>query len=232
MKKIMIVIIAVLLIVFIPKVEAARIVCTGSNMSKMRTKAYKVTVNYEHVSENGERYFLIRIANVEKGLEVRADGHTFENGTNEVEVFEFRKYSNELTTVPIEIYASYGYPCVGELLYTKKLDLPKYNFYSERDECIEYEEFPLCNKWYQGNIADDDEFEIKLEEYIESLKEKEEVKEEKEKDKNIIDKIIDFYVENIVYTGIITIALLGIAVYFIGKKIIDRKNRVKIDFKG
>ena len=73
---------------------------------------------------------------------------------------------------------------------------------------------------------------MKLEEYIESLKEKEEVKEEKEEEKSIIDKIIDFYIENIVYTGIATIAILGIAGYYIGKKVIERKNRIKIDFKG
>ena len=51
-------------------------------------------------------------------------------------------------------------------------------------------------------------------------------------EKSIIDKIIDFYIENIVYTGIATIAILGIAGYYIGKKVIERKNRIKIDFKG
>ncbi len=231
MKKIIVLLVFVLFIVFIPKTDAARIVCSSSNMSKMRSKAYKVTANYEFVNENGDRYFLIRITNVESGIEVRVDGHIFKDDTGKGQVFEFKKYSNELTSVQIEMYAGYGQACVGELLYTKKLDLPKYNFYSEKPECIEYEEFALCNKWYQGNIRDDYEFKTKLQEYIDSLNPKED-KEEIEDNKSFFQKIIDFYVDHIVYTGLITVAVLGVLVYFIVKKLINKKNRVKIDFKG
>ena len=83
MKKIFLGLFLILLLLFIPRVDAARVVCSGSNMSKMRSKAYKVTVNYEFKNDNGDRYFLIRIMNVEKGLEIKADGHTFTNGTGE-----------------------------------------------------------------------------------------------------------------------------------------------------
>ena len=116
-------------------------------------------------------------------------------------------------------------------MYTKKLDLPKYNLYSERPECIEYEEFPLCNKWYQGNIKSYEEFEIKLQNYIDSLKPVEE-KEDKKEEKGILQKLIDFYVEHIVYTGIVTVVVVVGLGYYIVKKLINRKNRVKIDFKG
>ncbi len=231
MKKISLGLFLILLLLFIPKVDAARIVCSSNNMSKMRAKAYKIAVNYEFINNDGDRYFLIRIMNVEKGLEVKADGHVFINGTGDQQVFEFKKYSNELVTIPIEIYSGYGYPCVGEILYTKKIDLPKYNLYSERPECIEYEEFPLCNKWYQGNIKNYEEFEIKLQNYIDSLKPVEEKEKEKE-EKGMLQKIIDFYIEHIVYTGLITVVVIVGLGYYIAKKLINRKNRVKIDFKG
>ena len=40
-------------------------------------------------------------------------------------------------------------------MVSKRLTLPTYNIYSEREECIEYEEFKYCNQWYKGKIESD-----------------------------------------------------------------------------
>lgn len=230
MKKMFVVLIPVFLLLFIPRVYAARIACTNDNMSKMMAKAYKVTANYEFINDDGNHYFLIRITNVEKGIEVRVDGQVFKNTTGEEQIFEYKKYATDFVSLEIKMYSAYGYPCVDELLYTKRLNLPKYNFYSERSECIEYEEFPLCNKWYQGNIKDNEEFETKLKSYINSLNSVEE-NEKSIEGKNIFEKFIDFYVKNIVYTVFVTVIVITGLGYYIVKKLISRKNRVKVDFK-
>ena len=127
------------------------------------------------------------------------------------------------------MYGEYGYACVGEFLYSKKVKLPKYNKYSEYDDCIEYEEFPLCNKWYDGEIDNDDYFYQKLEEYKNSLKPAEKPANVKE-EKNLFQKIIDFYMDNIAFTLPITIILALIIIVLIIRKIIIKRKRVKIDF--
>ena len=49
-------------------------------------------------------------------------------------------------------------------------------------------------------------------------------------EKNIIQKIIDFYTENIIFTVPITIIAVALIIFVIVRKIVRKKNRVKIDF--
>ena len=146
------------------------------------------------------------------------------------------------------MYGGYDTDCVEEFLYKKTIKIPKYNVYSEREECIEYEEFPLCNKWYSGEISGDEFFlkhesedflvdakdklsSTQLTKNIDSLKKTEPEKKEEIVEKNIFEKIIDFYVKYIVICLPITIIIVGVVVFFIVRRLIRRKNRVKIKFE-
>ena len=211
------------------KVDAARELCTSDVLSEMRAKAYKTTFSYElkFDSEN-VAYFEISYANLSEGIEIRYGENVYsydeKNPTGTIKT----SFPNTGETYDIGLYAEYGYPCVGELLYTKKVTLPKYNKYSELEPCIEYEEFPLCNKWYKGEIENEDYFYAKLNEYIDSLKE---IVEEKPiiKKETLIQKILRLYVENLIITLPMTILIFIFILFKVIKNIIRKRNRIKID---
>ncbi len=210
------------------KVDAARELCTSDVLSEMRAKAYKTTFSYElkFDSEN-VAYFEISYANLSEGIEIRYGENVYsydeKNPTGTIKT----SFPNTGETYDIGLYAEYGYPCVGELLYTKKVTLPKYNKYSELEDCIEYEEFPLCNKWYSGEIENEDYFYSKLEEYVRSLIPEEEEEEEK-KEESFIQKLVRLYIENLMITLPLTLLLVAVIVIIIIRRMIRKKNRVKI----
>ena len=222
------ILIIALFLIAIPKVDAARILCTTSNYSDMKAKAYKTNFSYEFIqTEDNDYYFEIYATGLPEGVEISYGGitYSYKEGKNVIQLlprFEGGK------TYSFNLYAATGYPCVGELLYTKKITLPKFNTYSLYRECVEYEEFPLCHKWYKGEIKSYDDFHKKLDAYIKSL-EKEDKPQEQPKEKNIFEKIIEFYVNNLVITVPLTIIVVGGIVFIVIRKIYLKKNRVKID---
>lgn len=214
------------------KVDAIEL-CSKKEKSKLRTKAYSVTLGYtfhneDELFEKGEQpYFEILISNIPEGIEVKAGGYTLVHDKTRI-TYSIKELAINGLTFEAKVYSAKNNTCGGELFATKKINLPKYNPYSRRDECIEYEEFEMCNMWYKGTIENEGEFNKALNEYIESLKPKEE--EVQKENKNIFEKIIDFYLNNKIVTVPLTvIAVLGIG-YVVVIKIIKRKKRVKIDF--
>ena len=45
---------------------------------------------------------------------------------------------------PIKVYASDKTNCSGELITTRYLNIPYYNFYSTREECKNYQKYNIC----------------------------------------------------------------------------------------
>ena len=209
---------------------AARQICSTRAYSDLRTKAYGVSFSYElKFSEDKIPYFELSYSGLKEGVELRVGENSYTYSENGASGKISTTFQNTGATYEFSMYGEYGYACVGEFLYSKKVKLPKYNKYSEYDDCIEYEEFPLCNKWYDGEIDNDDYFYQKLEEYKNSLKPAEKPANVKE-EKNLFQKIIDFYMDNIAFTLPITIILALIIIVLIIRKIIIKRKRVKIDF--
>ena len=205
------------------KVEA---LCTSKKFSNLKMTAYKTEVSYELKFDNNHNaYFELTVNNVDSSLLVKFNGQLYkpENGTVKIP----SRVSGGIT-YEIKLYGGYDTGCKEEYLYTKKITLPKYNKYSEREECIEYEEFVMCNKWYAKEIVNDEAFEEELNKYKASLTE-EEKEEKKEESKNIFEKIIEFYTDNKIITIPITIIIVGFILYKVVISIIRRKNRVKLD---
>ena len=204
-----------LFIIAIPKVDAARVLCSTANYSDMKAKAYKTNFSYElKFTEDGSHYFKIYMTNLQEGIELHFNDVTYSYEPSKKYITLIPDFDGG-KTYTFNLYASSGYPCVGELLYTKRFQIPKYNTYSTSEACIEYEEFPLCNKWYQGDIPNYNYFLEKLNEYKKSLEQQEEKIEEPKKEKNIFEKIIDFYMSNIVITGPITVLIVGTTTFII-----------------
>lgn len=229
-KKLLILLLAVIFLGTTEQVNAARVVCTKSRLSQLKTLAYQVTANYElHTPDFGEGYFTITLSNLSPGIigEYGPEEYRYEEGKD---FYLMQGAFEGGQTISISFYVDEDMPCVGEFLFEKKVTLPKYNVYSSMSECIEYEEFPLCNKWYQGKIESIDDFKMQLIEYKESLNKKPHNNDKKE-EKGIIEKIVDFYNEHIIITGPITfVAVVGLGYYGV-RKYINKKKRAKISFK-
>lgn len=211
-------------------VYAARKTCTTRTYSELRAKAYAVNFSYElKFDEWNTPYFEVSYTGLKEGIELRAGENSYTYSENGASGKISTYFQNTGATYEFSMYGEYGYACVGELLYTKKVKLPKYNKYSEYDVCIDYEEFPLCGRWYDGEITNDDYFYQKLEEYKNSLKPIEE-NDTKDDKKTFIQKIIDFYIDNIAYTLPVTIILALLIFVLIIVKIIKKRKRVKIDY--
>ena len=223
----------ILLIIFILMmmpvgVKAARIPCTTKNFSKLKALTYDVKLSYDLIkNEDNQTVFRINIANLKEELEVRYGNITI-NYDPEKPVQEVTTLSGGGFKYMVDIYVTEGLEraCVGEKLATKSIDVPKYNYYSERDECIDYEKFYLCNKWYKGDIPSEKYFLDELEKYIGKNIEEEPEKPEKY---NIIDRIIDFYKDYPLLAITLTVVIVGAITFVIVRNIIRRKNRIKLD---
>ena len=203
--------------------------CTTKKYSDLKMTAYKSTVSYDlKFDEYHNYYFLLTVNNVEENIFVKFDGHIYEPDKNGVVELPEKVYGGE--TYEVYLYAGYDTACAEEYLYTKRITVPKYNVYSERDECIEYEEFYLCNKWYAGKIINEEDFLNRLDSYIQSLKKKS-TDIPKTNNKGIIQQIIDFYTDNKIITIPITVLIILFVLYKVVIRIIRRRNRIKLNNK-
>lgn len=228
MKKNKLLFLALFFVMFFPfRVDAASI-CTGKKLSDLRAKAYKAElVPEQKFDQNHNSYFEVTVHNVDKDILVIYEGSVYE--VDSTGTVKLDSIFNGGITYEVGLYGGYDTDCAEEYLYTKKIELPKYNVYSEREECIDYEEFALCNKWYAGDIPDEKYFIDQLELYKESLMVKEEPK-PKEKDKNIFEQFIDFYLENKNITIPVTIVIVIILIVIVVRNIIRRRKRIKLKF--
>ena len=228
MNKKVIILMITFLIVFLPSKVNASNICNTTKYDNLKKEAYQIQFNYELKFDKGHNpYFELTAYNVSPDIIIIFDGNEYVGDKNNqikfLNAFESgKKYE-------MKMYGGTDTSCAEQYIYKKTVEFPKYNSYSERDECIEYEEFPLCNKWYKGEITDDNYFEEKLEEYKKSL-EKGEEKKEVIKEKSIIDQIIDFYLNNLIITVPLTILFVLVIIVIIIRKIIRKKKRVKLEF--
>ncbi len=227
MKKIKYLLIVFLLLIIPYKVNASNI-CTSTKYNKLKTLAYKTEITYElKFDENHNAYFEVTVLNMTDDLILQYNSAIYEANESGRIVLDTRFPGG--ATYELRFYGGYSNSCVEQYVYTKKITLPTYNVYSERDECIEYEEFPLCNKYYSGKIESEEQFLLLLESYKESL-EKEVVDLNKD-NRSIFEKFIDFYKDNIFIALPITILIIVIIGYAVTKKLILRKKRTKIDIE-
>ena len=217
----------VLLLLLVPfNVNAANI-CNASRHNALKAKAYKIDLSYElKFDEEHNPYFEITVMNMTDELMLKFAGTTYK--ASETGMFVLDDKLEGGNTYKFNFYGGYGNVCVEQFVYSKSIKLPKYNIYSEREECIEYEDFPLCNKWYPKEIGSDNDFLEALEIYKDSLVDNKPIDLDKD-DSTFFEKVIDFYLNHIILTLPLTIIIVGGFIYLIIKKIVNKKKRVKIN---
>ena len=220
--------ILIIFLMIIPTFVNASNICTSSKYNKLKALAYKTDVTYElKFDEKHNAYFEVIVLNMSEDLILQYNSVIYEANDSGRITLESRFVGGE--TYELRFYGGYNNSCVEQYVYSKKVKIPNYNIYSERDECIEYEEFPLCNKYYSGRINSEEDFLDALDLYKKSLEK--EVVDLNEDNRTIFEKLIDYYIENIIITLPITIIIVLVVGYIIVKKIILRKKRVKVNIE-
>lgn len=159
--------ISILFFVLPFSVNAANL-CTESKYNALKQKASKVEANWNlKFDEKNNAYFEVSFNNVDDDLLLLYNNVYYEPSNSKIELVTLLEGGN---TYEFNFYGGYDNPCVEEYLYTKKLEIPKYNKFSEMKECSEYTEWDLCDKWYSGYIESEEDFYNKLEEYKEKIK--------------------------------------------------------------
>lgn len=228
----------VLPFMFVTKAEAVeyesieKYICSESNRYKLINKVSKVKLSYEFVNDLTKEeidsgygpYFKVKVANMAEDVTLKMDAYTY-TLKKDGDYFELKqRFSYYGGKVELPFYGGSNTPCFNEYISTKSITLPKYNVYSEKEECIEYEEFPMCNKFYSKEIESEKVFYEKLEEYKKNISGE---KQKREK-VNVIDQIFSFIEDHQVLCAAIGLILIVLVILIIVRKIRRRMKRTKI----
>ena len=227
MKNKILYLLALLLLIIPFKVDA--VLCTSKAYGDLKRKAFNAQVSWElKFDANHQAYFEATVFNLDKDIILIFNDVDYEPTDGSTVVIPTMLEGGR--TYEFKFYGGYDSACVEEYLYIRKLEIPKYNYYSEKDACIEYEEFPLCGKYYSGDIPSDEYFNEQLQAYIDSLKPSPKP-EEPEEELSLFEELVKFYTEHLIFTVPITAALVLAVVVVVIRKTIRKKNRVKLDLK-
>ncbi len=166
-KKIIIFALMLFIICGVDYVSAANI-CTKEKYNDLKEKASKIEMKWNlEFDEKNDYYFSVNAYNVDKDLMLILNNNVYEPNDDGIIILSTpfdggKKYE-------FKFYGAYYHPCVEEYVYSRFLEIPKYNIYSKMDECSEYSEWELCDEWYQGSIEDVEDFYNKLNTYKEQI---------------------------------------------------------------
>jgi len=232
MKKLLMIILALICIFSVDEAYAANVVspdqflCTKGNQYELKKRAAEVKVTY-HFEDTGKyKYFYLRVANMKPNLKIKVGNSTYKYIEGKTNFDLTDPYGIDGETVKVYFYGDRGHPCVDQFISLTEIRLPKYNIYSETDECVEYEEFPLCNRFYKGTINNYTEFKQKLDEYIKAVNTKPNTK----TDSSIFEKIAIFFEDHPLVLALIIIASVCGVIAFAFIKIRNKLKRAKIKF--
>ena len=223
-KNIYLFVLLIMLILAPLKVNALPI-CTAKIKQDYIDLAAKIQFKYELVKTDDDYYFIINAYNVDQKLVIIYDKEEHA-GLGENGHISFSNYYKDNQSYKFDIVVAKGQTCADETTTTRVVKIPKYNIYSEYDICIEYEEAPMCNRYYNGSFANYEEFQAKLFEYVRKLNNSG-IKQYKD-ERNIFQKFIDFYVDHIEISVAITLIVVALVTYYIIRRLIRRKQRVKL----
>lgn len=185
-----------------------------------KKEAEKVTARYQldenYTDENGNKkngIFIIEISNLTEDLKVKIDDGDFirydktDNGTLILNGIESGIKKIYIYSVKVPTY-----------LRTITVNIPKYNYYSEREECngISKEELDVCDKWYK--------YELNETTFLKKINEYKKTQEENKDNNNqskiqiIFNNIVNFLKSYFIYIIIFIVIVCGITIYITIRK--------------
>ena len=207
--------------------------CSNIEKNNLLQLSHNVKFTYE-INEDekvkNKKKFNVIISNLLDGIYLFYEPYVYEYIKDSITpgVEKMDDTFNDNNTYEVKVYGNTK-NCKDVYLETKTIDIPKYNIYSEKEECKGIEDFKLCNMWYEGEIQSDSYFRKEVTKYKSSLEKNEEATKTTAKD-NLLSKIKKIYEKNIFISLFITLFLVASIVVFIIISVIKRKKRVKIKF--
>lgn len=202
--------------------------CSTTELNNLKQLASNIKFTYglydDTYNDIHTYYFDIFVTNFSQEFYFKdMDGHDFkyiesleEDGVRRLRtVKEGIRYS-------IGIYTSNITKCPDTLIVTKKIELPYYNDYSQREECEGIEEFSLCQKYYGGYIPSEEYFLKQITKYKNG-----EINDDGNEKLNLIEYIVNFFTNNLLIVIPVT-SILAVALVLIIRKYVKRKKRIKI----
>ena len=210
----------------VPKVDAAT--CSTNELNTLKQLATNINFSYDLYSEEetpDHRYYCnIKVTNFTDKFYIKdSNGFEFQyvSGLNQ-NGERILRIAEEGSKVKLTIYTSISTSCPGTQILTKEIEIPYFNDYSLRDECIGIEDFSLCQRYYGGYIPSDEYFLEQINLYKNGGAGSNE-------NKGIIDIVIDFIMEHLIIAIPIAAVILITVVIVIVKAIINRKKiKIKI----
>lgn len=156
----------VMALLIIPSMKVNAGLCTQKVYDGLAARAKKVTAEWNlYFDNNKQPYFKVKLGNIDSDLMIIFNEYNYVPINGEVEINEYLMGGD---IYKFKVYGGYDTDCVEEFLYAKSVKIPKYNSYSEKEECKDNPEWKLCDKFYEGKIENDQDFYDKLNQYINS----------------------------------------------------------------
>lgn len=200
--------------------------CSTKELNTLKQLASNIKVSYElqddTYNESHTYYYVISFLNLSEKFYLQNHGGMI----YDYDEMPSRKLENygEGRTYSFNIYASDKTNCKGTKIVTKKVSLPYYNDYSQKEECKGNEEFELCQPYYSGVIESNDYFYQKLNEYKSKINNDN----KKNEEMTALDRMINLYVNNLIVSIPITVVVIG-GIITIGVVLVRRRSKkVKI----
>ena len=205
-----------LTILFLPfKVKAAWY-CDYIELAELKDIATNIKYVYDYRIENDKAIFKITLTNIYKEFyvyDVKNDKYYYPDSNKDISEITIDGYQSGISYNFI-VYTTRA-KCEEKVIYSFYVTLPTYNKYYNDLLCKDYQDYKLCQKWANlGNLSYDD-FKKQMNEYIESLKPKEESKEEEGK---VLYWLLEFYLKYYMYILPVIIISALIAIYSLNKK--------------
>ena len=212
-------------VLIIPKKASALPLCTAKIKQQYITAAEKIKFSYEFIREDESYYFQIKATNTDKNLIIEYNNYDY-NGLGNDDYIVFDTHFKDNAIYKFKIKVREGITCADETITYRTVKIPKFNKYSEYDECIEYEEAPICSRFYQGKIENIEDFRKQLKDYLAKIKEKQ--IEDYKDERSLFQKISDFYMDHVIICGTLTFIVFAVIIALILKKFAKKKKRIKL----
>lgn len=210
----------IVIIILILKIDVNALTyggCDYSSVSRMRSLVSNINISYDYHIIDNMPYFDVTLTNITPDLyfidSYSNVTYTYDNTSNgEITIYNYRNASGKY-----KFYSALS-SCYGTSVGSKYYSFPTYNPYYTSEYCEGIPNFSLCQKWVNVNYSSR-EFEELVSKYKESLIKNDDSDEELiEYKSNLLNKVIQIYVNYYYYFLGAIILICGIII------IINKKN--------
>ncbi len=194
-------------------------ICDDDNLDILKEHASKVSITYEmdndYVNNNGEKekgMYKIIVKGLEEYTSVRIKELNVNEPYTEENKGDITLSNIESGVKKISIY----FDRCNELLITKTLNIPIFNKYSQREECIGITDLDVCKEDYRYQL-NESTFQKKIKEYNETKKQEEQEKKEN-KTSLFFNNIIKFLKDYYLYIICAIVVVVSITIYIVVRK--------------